>query len=109
MFLRILALKPLHYFSHKNKYFADLYINVNNIKAMTVVNNEIQFIMSDNNTYYLTGDNNEETEETIEMIMDYISKPLHERPPYIELNDITHYTRNQLYAMPGGKPPKEMK
>lgn len=76
---------------------------------MTVVNNEIQFIMTDNNIYYLTGDDKKETDTTIEMIMDYISKPLHERPPYIELNDITHYTRNQLYAMPGGKPPKEMK
>ncbi len=109
MFLRILALKPLNYFSHKNKFFVDIYLNVNNIKAMSVRNNEIQFQMSDSQIFYLTGDNTQETETTIEMIMDYISKPAHERPPYIELNDITHYARHQSYAMPDGKAPKEMK
>ena len=109
MFLRILALKPLHYFSHKNKLFIDIYLNVNNIKVLTVVNNEIQFVMSDNKVYFITGETNAETDETMEMIMDYISKPAHERPPYIELNDITHYSSSHPYAMPNGKPPKEMK
>ena len=109
MFLRILALKPLNYFPHKNKVFVDIYLNVNNIKALTVDNNEIQFVMSDNKVYFITGDNKEETESTMKIIMDYISKPAHERPPYTELNDITHYTRNQSYAMSDGKPPQEMK
>lgn len=97
MFLRILSIirnpfKPYNSFS-------DVYLNINNLAKIMVNGNVITFHMSNMDIHYLTGDNKEETDATMKMIMKYVDTHQSDRQPYIELNDITHYNRPHVKEM----------